>query len=834
MPQHELTEGQATSGDVTAEELREIVSSDKALASEVIREARDHISSFRTMGLLPDITGKPDEVAEFNRYKRDQLRNLENVSRTPFFLRVKTDFTQKGETERKHILLTQARNVSAAVFGDSWILTSWTSPLGLAIRGKTPGDRVIIPGSPASRSFPKAPARPEAVYDTLGTATYAELLPRLANAEFLLDDGRHAGVVSEDDLDQLLAQTAASPQLPPKEYQTKPTFGLNDIIILVDEPQNAALALPFRQSAIIEGPPGSGKTSIGIMRIAVLYDQQWEVLGLRQERDRPFHDYSTMRVLVYNDEMVEYLRSLANSIHVDHVQVSTTRDFFRRICRETRLLSGTERRDKSSLAILKGRPEALCAYFAGFKSHLRRYWEKHQGDVRQRLFDLGPDFLIIADRLSRWVDRVQTAEVVDDQISGIGVADDITDAAETIRRGASPTRLAKSPAETKVPAGDGQRTALNPEVVKERLSDARKLVETTLKSACSRAGITRAMFETPEFDALKSTAGRSGVPSRVIEDGERLWRRQYAGDLPAYSELDLAMSAWLGARLLLSARDNPKPWIGGRLERLTHIVVDEAQDLSPSHLAVLASQLVPDGTMTLVGDIHQNLNPHAGLRRWDDAHLANAVMSAFAVNHRQTRQLGEFMQGLHSALFDERCPWRPSEKTLGPLPRARTARSWTELASAIGEEARYWREAISGQTGATVAVLYDGVIKPKRLRWLQKSLELALSDQLVPVEVAMPDAGGEPLRRTDRIVIASVRQTKGLEFDAVVFVEPRPRWSKPLDDIDLRIRNGFYVATSRARAGLSLCMSNLPECIDDLAKSGLCDFTTAPSPADES
>src|SRR5690606_33739504 len=96
------------------------------------------------------------------------------------------------------------------------------------------------------------------------------------------------------------------------------------------------------------------------------------------------------------------------------------------------------------------------------------------------------------------------------------------------------------------------------------------------------------------------------------------------GSLPAYSELDLAAAAWLGSRVLLSTRTGRqhKPWVGGRMDRLTHVVVDEVQDLSPSHIAVLASQLEDGGTMTLVGDIHQNLNPHAGLGRWEDIQLS--------------------------------------------------------------------------------------------------------------------------------------------------------------------------------------------------------------------
>lgn len=305
------------------------------------------------------------------------------------------------------------------------------------------------------------------------------------------------------------------------------------------------------------------------------------------------------------------------------------------------------------------------------------------------------------------------------------------------------------------------------------------------------------------------------------------------GELPAYSELDLAMTAWLGAPLLLSTNERRRPWIGSRLERLTHIVVDEAQDLSPSHIAVLASQLVGDGTMTLVGDLHQNLNPHAGLRRWEEARLADPMRSVFGVNHRQTRQLGEFLAALHEQLFSEGCPWKPSDRTVGPLPRAGIARSWSHLARAIATEARYWRNEIQGDTGATIAVLYDGRIQPRRLRWLRHELELSLSDQLIPVEVAITAAGGEPLRRTDRVVIASVRQTKGLEFDAVVIVEPRPRWSKPLEEIDVRVRNGFYVAAGRARAGFSMCMRNLPACVGAMADRGLCRYIKWADDGDE-
>lgn len=781
-------------------EIREIVDNDKSLAVEVAQEAKSQVNSFRLTELRPDITGKPDGVNQFNRFKRDQLRNLQAVTRSPFFARYRAVMTMKGESEEIDVLLTKARDVAGAVMGDGWLLTTWTSPLGLAIRGVQPGGQAEIE------------VRWVTTYEVNNSSLYETLLPEVANATFDAI-GRRGVIASEDELSEVEAKPQASTELAPVEYEAKPAFGLSDIVVLVDEPQRAALALPFGQSVMIDGPPGSGKTSVGIMRTAVLYDQQWDELDLDRQSDKPFHDYGTMRILVYNEEMVEYLQSLAQSIGVSHVQVMTTKDFFKRICRETRMLTGTERRDRPSLAVLKSRREALRAYFAGFQAHAAAYWRAHEEALRNGLGELGVDFLTLADRLNDWIGRISEARVAGDHIEGtIGVADGLTEAVFMIERGRSPTRRAASRAD--------DSPQLDSETIGERMPEARKLIEEAVRGVCGRAGITKAMFEQPEYAALLEKLAADGVQGRVIEDGDRLWRRQYRGELPAYSELDLAMSAWLGARLLLSINTRRKPWIGGKLERLTHLVIDEAQDLSPSHLAVLASQLVRDGTMTLVGDIHQNLNPDAGLRAWEDAGLSDLMMTAFGVNHRQTKQLGDFMQGLHSGLFGQECSWEPSPKTTGPQPRVGIGKSWTQLTNAIASEARFWRERIAD---ATIAVLVDGKMKPKQMRELQQRLEVALSDLLVTVEAVLPGTGGEPLRRTDRVVIASVTQTKGLEFDAVIFVEPRPRWAGPVDEIDLRVRNGFYVATSRARAGLSICMSNLPACIDPLVDQGLCE-----------
>lgn len=811
-----------TASSVTAAEVRANVDSDKARAIEAIKKAGHEIRNFQQFTFKTDITGRPDLNATYGRFKREQLRSLETVYRAPFYCRIDTTLTIDGDDESLQVLISKARETGGVVEGDGWKVVSWTSPLANLIEGKRPKQLVELK------------TRRAAVYYLIHETTkYEVLLPQFENGEFHLRSG-DAAVANEADLDAWVEPSTSLEELPPKEYTAKASFGLSDIIVLRDEPQRAAMALPFADSVIIEGPPGSGKTSIGIMRIAGLYDRQWEELGLSRDKDRPFHDYSTMRVLVYNDEMVEYLKSLAQSIGVEHVQVNTTQDFFRRICQRTKLLTGTARKDKPSLAVMKGRREVLRAFFAGFKAHAARYWELHRDDLRAALFALGPDFLALANRLGDWITRIQQASVTDDRISGlIGIADAITQSADDIRAERSPTRRARSVAGDLVPK-DERIKELSAEVLQKRLPDAKKLVEEAIRGACSRSDATKAMFGLAEYVELKEALTADGIASRVIDDADRLWRKQYIGALPAYSELDLAMLSWLGSKVLLSSNQTRRPWIGGQLDQVTHLVVDEVQDLSASHIAVLASQLASKGTLTLVGDIHQNLNPHAGLRRWEDIPLPGVRRTAFGVNHRQTRQLGAFLKALHSGLYGEACAWEPSSKSVGPIPRAGTARSWNVLTKAIADEARYWREKISGNTGATVAVLYDGRLKPGRLAWLHKKVAAALSDDGTPVEVAIPGAGGEPLRRTDRVVIASVRQTKGLEFDAVIFIEPKPRWSKPEAQIDVRVRNGFYVAASRARAGLSVCMSNLPTCLEGIVSEGLAQLVEWESKSSES
>ena len=55
---------------------------------------------------------------------------------------------------------------------------------------------------------------------------------------------------------------------------------------------------------------------------------------------------------------------------------------------------------------------------------------------------------------------------------------------------------------------------------------------------------------------------------------------------------------------------------GRRLQRWHHVVVDEVQELSPLELGAAVAAACPDGSLTLVGDAGQQLDPGAWFRGW--------------------------------------------------------------------------------------------------------------------------------------------------------------------------------------------------------------------------
>ena len=209
----------------------------------------------------------------------------------------------------------------------------------------------------------------------------------------------------------------------------------------------------------------------------------------------------------------------------------------------------------------------------------------------------------------------------------------------------------------------------------------------------------------------------------------------------------------------------------------SHVVVDEAQELSPMAWRLLMRRC-PSRSFTVVGDVAQTSSP-AGAKAWADVltpHVEDRwTLAELTVNYRTPQQVmdlaasvlkagGSSVQAPRSARVGRHEP--EFTRLAGALFTA------PELAKIVEQE---WR----GANGGTVAVLtpLDGHDEAVA------AIRAALPDELVAAD---SDALGSP------ISVLTVPGAKGLEFDAVVLLEPAAIMAESPNGL-----NDLYVALTR-------------------------------------
>ncbi len=212
-----------------------------------------------------------------------------------------------------------------------------------------------------------------------------------------------------------------------------------------------------------------------------------------------------------------------------------------------------------------------------------------------------------------------------------------------------------------------------------------------------------------------------------------------------------------------------------------HVIVDEAQELSPMAWRLLMRRC-PSRSMTIVGDVAQT-GALAGTPSWAEA-LAPYVADRWRLTELTVsyRTPAEIMAVAADVLAEIDPSLRPPRavRSSGVAPRA-LAVPTQRLAAELVEV-----------TTAEVAGLADGrlcVIVPAG----------RLDDLGAAVTAALPEAAiGEQPDLESRVVVLTVAEAKGLEFDSVILVDPdRIVAESP------RGRNDLYVALTRATQHLT-------------------------------
>ena len=215
--------------------------------------------------------------------------------------------------------------------------------------------------------------------------------------------------------------------------------------------------------------------------------------------------------------------------------------------------------------------------------------------------------------------------------------------------------------------------------------------------------------------------------------------------------------AWTSAdvALLDEARHRLGPVRGkDELRTYGHIVVDEAQDLSPMQLRMLTRRSL-SGSMTVVGDLAQATGTWAA-RRWDDVvhHLEPRRgwrLVDLSVNYRTPSEIMAVADRVLAAAVPGARPPR-SVRSTGATPQFVRCDP-TALPGCVAEVAR--AQAVSGGTIAVVCAL---------------SQRDELADALRAGDVDFGDASRRGLAAP--VTLVDVGMVKGLEFDVVIVVSP--------------------------------------------------------------
>nr|WP_239000901.1 AAA family ATPase [Jiangella asiatica] len=560
------------------------------------------------------------------------------------------------------------------------------------------------------------------------------------------------------------------------------TGRMSDIVATIQAEQDRIIRSPLAGVLVVQGGPGTGKTVAALHRAAYL---------LYTHRDR----LSSNGVLVVgpNRTFLHYIDQVLPSLGETGVVLSTVGE----------LVPGVEAVDDGepdAVAVVKGDPRMAGVVAAAVRDRQRL----PDGPVELKIdgleLRLEPAAVRAARTRARRARRPHNVarkvfvrelltHLAREQASRLGDSVDEEDLAE-IRVDLAGEPPVAALLDDLWPALTPQRL-LADLFASPRLLDAAAGALTEPEKALLLRDDTDVWTaaDVPLLDEAAEVLGEIDDP----DEAARLARQreqaevQYARDLLDELELDVPVDPELVAaryrggetrRSVAERAGNDRTWSFG------HVIVDEAQELSPMAWRMVMRR-APGRSMTVVGDIAQT-GAAAGARSWADVlepHVPDRWrQETLTVNYRTPSEVMDLAAEV-LALIDPRLKPPTSVRSTGERPRA----VWVEAEELLPRLAQLVRAQIDAVGSGRVAV----IVPHARLDELHSGLAGALRDTISRVSSA--DALDAPA------TVLTVGQAKGLEFDAVLVVEPAELLAE-----SARGATDLYVAVTRPTQRLVL------------------------------
>ncbi|MEB2311937.1 MAG: ATP-binding domain-containing protein [Sorangiineae bacterium] len=577
---------------------------------------------------------------------------------------------------------------------------------------------------------------------------------------------------------------------------------LAEITALIDRRQFELITRPDSGLVVIQGGAGSGKTTIGLHRMAYLAFQD-------RRRFRP----DKLLVIVFNEALARYISQVLPALGIDGVAIRTFTDFARklRVAHFPRLprhstdeTPGVVTRVKKHAAMLR----AVDAYVAALEVEVARELARAPAALREWQKSGGRPFAHRLHGLERWLgepagralptdERVALERLVAERLAG---ARDVTahffelmtDRAALGRAFAlhAPGDFTEGELD-RAHAWSAARSADLGALLERRADEREARAERRAEAALERSDDRDRDFdERLDEERRRGHDGGARGPDGTDEptrgaDGEALEASA------ALDREDDAILLRLTQKLrgaLRSGAKNKEPLV------YEHVLIDEAQDISPVELAVVLGTVSRGSSLTLAGDVSQRLHMDNGFTSWSgvlgELGLAHVEVEPLRISYRSTQEIIDF-----------------SKAVLGPLAcqeEGRATRSgapvelftFAHSGDAGGFLAEALRELYAAEPRASVAVI-------ARYPEQADAYFDALAKAEVPYarRIADQDFPFKP-----GIDVTDVRQVKGLEFDYVVLVEAGAPTYPATDEA----RHLLHIAATRAAHQLWVMVTGAP------------------------
>ncbi|MFJ7156161.1 HelD family protein [Streptomyces sp. NPDC101118] len=519
------------------------------------------------------------------------------------------------------------------------------------------------------------------------------------------------------------AESAAVSKLLQQEIERPRVGPMRDIVATIQPEQDEIVRSGLSGSVCVQGGPGTGKTAVGLHRVAYL---------LYAHRERLARTGTL--VIGPNRSFLHYIEQVLPALGELEVKQATVDDLVAR--------PGVEVRgeDSAETAVVKG--DARMAEV------LRRAVRAH--------VTLPEEALMVVRGSRRWrVPSYELQEIVEEL------------RARDIRYGAArdalPQRIAHTVLVRMEQAGEAPDDRVQDAVARNA---AVKAAVKEIWPAVDPAKLVLRLLSDPEYLAEHADGLLSEEERKRI-----LWAKPYRS---------VRSAKWSAADAVLidEAAD-----LVERTPSLGHVVLDEAQDLSPMQYRAVGRRCTT-GSATVLGDLAQGTTPWA-TRSWDEAlaHLGKpgAVLEELTAGFRVPREVIAYASRLLPSISPGLAPVSSVRETPGSLAVTEVAPDG--LTAAVVEACR-------------ASLAHEG------------SIGLIAADARIPVLAeALAGAGmpylspGEETTAESRLTLVPASLAKGLEYDYVVLDEPQAVVDGEADE-----RTGLrrlYVCLTRAVSGLT-------------------------------